>query len=206
VIIADLREDFNVSSPYEPGLPTTQKQRSTTLINTLFNFLSESKKGKMKKIKKALMIAFMVKVAALMMAVLGGAVLLAKKALIVATVSLLASSVTASKKAKSAALTGDYDHRRLGTASYIDLNTGIPKRNTQYTEPLSQTRPWPTSQDYHENYHPNLIYNHGRFYANVIDNSPVDSQFQVSSPYRNEHKNYDAESDWYGLTQPEDIQ
>jgi hypothetical protein len=150
----------------------------------------------MKKVKKALMIAFMAKVAALIMAGLGGAVLLAKKALIVATVSLLASSVTASKKkATSAALTGDYDRRKLGTASYIDLNTNIPKRITKYIEPLSQTRPWPTSQDYDEKYQPNFIYNHGRFYADIIDNSQVESQFQVSSPYRNEHNNYNAESD-----------
>jgi hypothetical protein len=176
-------------------------------VDTLFNFVSEAKKGKMKKFKKALMIAFMVKVAALMMAGLGGAMLLAKKALIVATVSLLASSVTASKKkATSAALTGDYDRRRLGTTSYIDPNTGIPKRNTKYIETLSQTRPWPTSHDYQVKYYPNFIYNHGRFHADVTANSPVEPQFQVSSPYRNEHNNYDAESDWYGLTQPEDIQ
>jgi len=161
----------------------------------------------MKKFKKALMIAFMAKVAALTMTVLGGAVLLAKKALLVAALSLLASSVTASKKkATSAVHTGDYD-RRLGTASYIDLNTGIPKRYDKYIEPLSHTRPWPTSQDYHEQYHPNFIHNHERFYAeDVIDNSPIEPQFQVSSPYRNEHNNNDAESDWYGLTQPEGFQ
>jgi hypothetical protein len=159
----------------------------------------------MTKVKKALMIAFMAKVAALTMTVLGGAVLLAKKALIVALVSLLASSVTASKKVTSAAHTGDYDRRRLGTASYIDLNTGIPKRYDKYIEPLSHTRPWPTSQDYQ--YHPNFIHNHERFHAeDVIDSSPVEPQFQVSSPYRNEHNNNDAESDWYGLTQREGVQ
>jgi hypothetical protein len=172
----------------------------------LFNFLSESKKRKTKKVKKVLMIAFMTKISAFMMAVVGGAVL-ARKAFIVAAVSLLASSVTASKKATSAAHTGDYDRRRLGTASYIDLNTGIPKHYDKYIEPLSQTRPWPTSHDYHEKYHPNFIHNHERFYAeDVIDNRPVEPQFQVSSRYRNEHNNYDAESDWYGLTQPEDVQ
>ena len=170
----------------------------------LFNFLSESKKRKMKKVRKALMIAFMVKAAALTMTVLGGAVLLAKKALIVAAVSLLASSVTASKKkATSAPHTGDYDRRRLGTASYIDLNTGIPKRYEKYIEPLSHTRPWPTSQDYHEQYHPNFIHNHERIFAeDLIENSPVEPQFQVYTRYSNEH-NYDAESDWFGLTQPE---
>jgi hypothetical protein len=208
VIIADLREDFNRRSSYEPGVPVTELQRSITRINTLFNFLSESKKRKMKKIRRALMIAAMAKVAAITMAVLGGAVLLAKKALIMAALSLLASSVTAAKKkAASAAHTGDYDHRRLRTASYIDLNTGIPKRYSKYIEQLSQTRPWPTSEDYYEQYHPNFVHNHERFYADdVIDNSPVGPQFQVSSPYRNEHNNYDAESDWYGLTQPEGVQ
>ena len=176
-------------------------------FSTLFNFLSESKKKKMKKVKKALMIAFMAKAAALTMTVLGGAVLLAKKALIVALVSLLASSVTASKKATSATHTGDYDRRRLGTASYIDLNTGIPKRYDKYIEPLSHTRPWPASHDYHEHYRPNFMHNQERFYAeNVIDSSPVEPQFQVSSPYRNEHNNNDAESDWYGLTQSEGVQ
>ena len=207
MIITDLREDFNRSSPYEPGVPTTQLQSSITRLNTLFNFLSESNKRKMKKVRKAVMIALMAKVAALTMTVLGGAVLLAKKALIVAVMSLLASSVTASKKkATSAAHTGDYD-RRLGTASYFDLNTGIPKRYDKYIEPLSHTRPWPASQDYHEQYHPNFIHNHERFYAeDVIENSPVETQFQVSSLYRNEHNNYDAESDWFDLTQPEDAQ
>lgn len=150
----------------------------------------------------------MAKVAALTMTMLGGAVLLAKKALIVAVVSLLASSVTASKKtATSAAHTGDYERRRLGTASYIDLNTGIPKRYDKYIEQMSHMRPWPTSQEYHEKFHPNFIHNHERFYADdVIDNSPAQTQFQVSSPYRNEHNYNDAESDWFGLNQLEDVQ
>lgn len=204
MITADIREDFNRSSPYEPGEPTTQLQSSITRLNTLFNFLSESNKTKMKKVRKAVMIALMAKVAALMMTVLGGAVLLAIKAFIVAVVSLLASSVTASKKKTTSAIhTGDYDRRRLGTASYIDLNSGIPKHYDKYIEPVSHTRPWLASQDYH----PNFIHNHERFYAeDVIENSPVEPQFQVSSPYRNEHDNYDAESDWFGLTQPEDAQ
>jgi hypothetical protein len=173
-----------------------------THINDLFNFLSELKKKKMKKIKKAIMIAFMTKVVALMMAVLGGAVLLAKKALIVATVSLLASSVTAAnKKATSAAYTGDYDNARLGTASYIDLISGIPKSYDKHIEPLSHTRAWPTSQVYHEQYHPNFVHNHERFYAqDAIQNIAVQPQFQVFS------NNNDAESDWLGLTHPEDIQ
>jgi hypothetical protein len=162
----------------------------------------------MKKIKKALMIALMTKVAALTMAVLGAALLLAKKALIVATVSLLASSVTASKKkVTSAVKTGDYDRGRLGTASYIDLSNGIPKRYDKYMEPLSHTRPWPTSQNYHEQYYPNFIQNHERFYAeDVIENSPVEPQFQVSSRYRNGHNDYDTESDWFGQPQSEGVQ
>jgi hypothetical protein len=208
VIIAELREDFNRSSPYEPGVLTTQLQSSITRLNTLFNFLSELNKRKLKKVTKAVMIALMAKVAVLTMTVLGGVVVLAIKALIVAVMSLLASSITASKKkATSAAHTGDYDRRRLGTASYIDLSTGIPKRYDKYIEPLSHTRPWPAFQDYHEQYHPNFIHNHERFYAeDVIENSPVESQFPVSSPYRNEHNNYDAESDCFRLTQPEDTQ
>jgi hypothetical protein len=162
----------------------------------------------MKKIKKAVMIAIMTKVAALTMAMLGGAVLLAKKALIMATVSLLASSVTAaSKKATSAANTGDYDHARLGTASYIDLSTGIPKSYDKHTELPSHTRPWPTSPVYHDQYHPNFIHNHGRFYAqDAIQDTEVEPQFQVFPLYRNKLNNNDAESDWVGLTEPEGIQ
>jgi hypothetical protein len=162
----------------------------------------------MKKIKKALMIAVMTKIAALTMAMLGGAVLLAKKALIMATVSLLASSVTAAnKKATSAGNTGDYDHARLGTASYIDLSTGIPKHSDKHIALLSHTRPWPTSPVYHEQYHPNFIDNQERFYAqDAIQDTAVEPQLQVFSLYRNEHKNNDAESDWLGLTQPEGIQ
>ena len=132
----------------------------------------------------------MAKVAALVMAVLGGAVILAKKALIVAAVSLIASSVTASKKkATSNANKGDYYHRR-GTASYIDLNTGIPKHYDKYIEPLSHTALWPTPQDYDEQYYPNFIHNHERFYGEDInEESPFESQSQVSSEYRKKYNN-----------------
>jgi hypothetical protein len=139
------------------------------------------------------------------MAILGGAVLLAKKALIVAAVSLIASSVTASKKkATSNTHTGDYYQGRR-TASHIALNTGIPERYDTHIEPLSHTALWPTPQDYNEQYYPNFVHNHERFYADDInENSPAKPHSQASSRYRNGY-NKDAKSEWFGLTQPENV-
>jgi hypothetical protein len=149
----------------------------------------------------------MAKIAALAMAVLGGAVILAKKAFIVAAVSLITSSMTASKKkAASNANTGDYVHRRLGTSSYTDLDTGIQKQYQKHIEPLSHSDLWPNYRDYHQRHYPNFIHNHGRFYPeDIIENSSVESQLQVYSRDRSKDNTYDDESDWYGLTHPEDV-
>lgn len=72
--------------------------------------------------KKAFLITLMTKAAILAKAVLLGAVILAKKALIVSILSLFLSAMTASKKTTAPnSNKGDHKYRRFETINYLNL-------------------------------------------------------------------------------------
>lgn len=130
--------------------------------------------------KKAVLIALMTKAAILAKAVLLGAVILAKKALIVSILSLFLSSMTASKKtAAPNGNKGDYKYRRFGTNNYLDLNPDNPKHGDKYIDPLSRIKQWLTSQEQHIQYYPNFIHKHEDIYnGDTVENGSFETQAQ----------------------------
>jgi hypothetical protein len=165
-------------------------------------------KKKKKKMKKAFLIALMTKAAILTKAVLLGAVILAKKALIVSILSLFLSAMTASKKtAAPNGNKGDHKYRRFGTINYLDLNPDNPKQDIKYIDPMSGTKQWLTSQEHHTEYYPKFIHKHEDIYnGDTAENGSFQSQAHAPSRYANRHNTYDANGDWLGLTHPDHIQ
>jgi hypothetical protein len=169
--------------------------------------ISGLKKKKIKKMKKAFLMALMTKAAILVKAVLLGAVILAKKALIVSILSLFLSAMTASKKTTTPnGNKGDhkYTYRRFGTDNYFDLN---PDNGDKYIDPLSHTKQRLTSQEYHNQYYQNFVHNYEDIYnGDNVENGSFENQARVPARHANRHKTYDANSDWLGLTYPDHVQ
>jgi hypothetical protein len=157
------------------------------------------KKKKAKKLKKVLLYALMAKVALIAKAVLGGAVILAKKALLVSLLALTMSSVAASKK-KSApnTATGDhtYAYRRLGTVNYFDLKPGNPEHGDNYIDPMSHTETLPASHNYYDQSYPNFINNREDLYAD--ENGSYETRSKPYS-YSNKYNTYNGKSNWLGV-------
>jgi hypothetical protein len=162
----------------------------------------------MKKMKKAVLTALMTKAAILTKAVLLGAVTLAKKAFIVSILSLFLSAMTASKKtAAPNANKGDHKYRRFGTINYLDLNPDNPKHGDKYIDSLPRTKQWVTSQEYHTQYYPNFVHKYEDIYdGDTVERGSFETQARVPSRYTNRHNTYDADSDWWSLTYPDNIQ
>jgi hypothetical protein len=132
--------------------------------------------------KKSVLIALIAKVAILTKAVLLGAVLLAKKALAVSVLSLFLSAMTASKKTTAPnSNKGEHKYRRSGTINYLDHNSD---------DPLSHTKQWVKSQEYHTQFFPNFIQDHE---GNYNRNSANYGSF-APSRYTTRHYPYDVSS------------
>jgi hypothetical protein len=144
---------------------------------------SELKKKKTKKMKKTVLIAFMTKVAILTKAVLLGAVILAKKAFIVSILSLFLSAMAASKKTTAPnGNKGDHKYRRFGTINYLDHNPD--NHGDKHADPLSHTKQWVKSQEYHNQYYPNFIQDHeGNYNRDPVDYGSSEIHAHVPSRY-----------------------
>lgn len=170
--------------------------------------ISELKRKKTKKIKKAVLIAFMTKVAILTKAVLLGAVILAKKAFLVSILSLFLSAMTASRKTgEHSGNKGDHKYRRLGTVGYLNHNPDGPNHLRRHADQMPHTKQWVTSQEYHTQRHPNFVHDHEDIYSSdPVDYGSSETMVRVPSSYTTRYNSYDSSSYWLGSTRPDDIQ